>query len=169
MLVFKKHPFDPGAIPYETLIRLEAYSLGIRDRVMFLHSGSLPELIRQSEGVVLMNSTVGTSALHHGKPTTVLGDAIYDMPGLTCQKGLSRFWKEGSVPDQTLYRSFRSVLFKKTLVHGGFYSSQGRAFALQGILGKFEKNKAQPQPEKQLKKVIALHESYQLGFKKFIS
>ena len=169
MLVFKKHPFDPGAIPYETLIRLEAYSLGIRDRVMFLHSGSLPELIRQSEGVVLMNSTVGTSALHHGKPTIVLGDAIYDMPGLTCQKGLSRFWKEGSVPDQTLYRSFRSVLFKKTLVHGGFYSSQGRAFALQGILGKFEKNKAQPQPEKQLKKVIALHESYQLGFKKFIS
>lgn len=134
LLVFKKHPFDPGAIPYETLINLEAYSLGIRDRIVFVHSGSLPELIQLSRGVILMNSTVGTSALHHGKPTIVLGKAIYDLPGLTCQKGLASFWNEAELPDVNVYQCFRTVLFKEALVHGGFYTSHGRRYALKGVV-----------------------------------
>jgi capsular polysaccharide export protein len=134
LLVFKKHPFDLGAIPYETLAKLEAYSLGVRDRVVFVHSGSLPELIQLSKGIVLMNSTVGTSALHHGKPTMALGRAIYDLPGLTWQGGLARFWNEAEEPDMDLYRRFRSMLFENVLIHGGFYTRHGRKYALNSVI-----------------------------------
>lgn len=155
-LVFKKHPFDPGAIPYETLIRLEAYSLGIRERILFIHSGSLPELIQWSQGVILMNSTVGTSALHHGKPTIVLGKAIYDFPGLTWQKGLTSFWKEAVAPDMDLYRRFRTLLFRETLVHGGFYTSHGRRYALKGIERRLETAQKMVSVESEPRKVVSL-------------
>ena len=157
-LVFKRHPHEPGLIPYETLVRLEAYSLGIRDRVRFLHTGSLPELIKASDGVVLMNSTVGTSSLHHGKPTVVLGKAIYDMPGLTWQDGLDRFWREAVAPDQRLYKVFRSMLFKEALIHGGFYSAKGRKLALQGVLSKIQENRTMPKRKQRSNKVVTLHE-----------
>lgn len=136
LLVFKKHPFDPGAIPYETLVRLEAYSLGIRDRILFLHSGSLPELIKKSVGVVLMNSTVGTSALHHEKPTIALGIAIYDMERLTWQGELKDFWQGADAPDRELYKTFRSYLMGNALVNGGFYTSKGRRLAIKGCVSR---------------------------------
>jgi capsular polysaccharide export protein len=135
-LVFKKHPYDPNAIPYETLVRLEAYSLGIRSRVLFLHSGSLPELIKQSRGVVLMNSTVGTSALHHGKPTIALGRAIYNIPGLTWQGSLADFWQGVKGPDIQLFRAFRAHLMSEALVNGGFFTPAGRQLAITGCVGR---------------------------------
>jgi capsular polysaccharide export protein len=133
-LVFKKHPYDPGAIPYETLVRLEAYSLGIRDRVLFLHSGSLPELIKRSRGVVLMNSTVGTSALHHGRPTIALGTAIYDIPGLTWQGSLDEFWQGVKGPDRATFAKFYDHLMREALVNGGFFTSRGRRLAIAGCV-----------------------------------
>ena len=156
LLVFKKHPFDLGAIPYETLVRLEAYTLGIRDRILFVHTGSLPELIQDSLGVVLMNSTVGTSALHHGKPAIVLGEAIYDMPGLTWQEGLSSFWKEATPPDQNLYQRFRAMLFQDTLIHGGFYTRHGRFYAVRGVVQQLAQTQGKMLPEPQAQNVIPL-------------
>ncbi len=144
-LVFKRHPHDSGLIPYETIVRLEAYSLGIRERIRFLYTGSLPELIKSSEGVVLLNSTVGTSSLHHGKPTIVMGRAIYDHPGLTWQGGLDRFWVEAAPPINEMYKVFRQTLFHKALVRGGFYSPLGRKLALHGVIEKMYKNQVQEQ------------------------
>lgn len=141
VLVFKKHPYDPGAIPYETLVRLEAYSIGIRERVVFLHCGSLPDLIKGSQGVVLMNSTVGTSALHHARPTIALGNAIFSLPGLSWQEGLDTFWTQAEPPDPELYRKFRCLLFKHTLIHGGFYSYKGRKYALTNAFKKLERGR----------------------------
>lgn len=163
VLVFKKHPYDPGAIPYETLIRLEAYSLGIRERILFLHCGSLPELIKRSEGVVLMNSTVGTSAVHHGKPTIAMGKAIFDLPGLSWQGGLDRFWTEAHPPDPVLYRKFRALLFKKTLIHGGFYSRQGRIFALRNSLRRLGRSESQGEESAQLDTATLQHEDMLLS------
>lgn len=154
-LVFKKHPFDPGAIPYETLVRLEAYSLGIRNRILFLHSGSLPELIKKSEGVVLMNSTVGTSALHHGKPTIALGTAIYDIEGLTWQGSLDDFWTKGECPDMELYKNFRSCLMENALVNGGFYTTIGRRLAIKGSIERIV-SQAVPGNERRGSKVIPI-------------
>ena len=138
LLVFKKHPLDSGAIAYETLARIEAYSLGVRERILFLHTGNLPELIQGSRGVVIANSTVGTSALHHQKPVITLGKAIYDFPGLTWQGGLQRFWAEAVSPDPILYQQFRSRLMKEVLVNGGFSKPRGRRLALKGVMQRLQ-------------------------------
>lgn len=158
-LVFKKHPFDPGAIPYETLMRLEAYSLGIRDRVMFLHTGNLPELIKGSLGVVLMNSTVGTSSLHHEKPTICLGRAIYDLPGLTNQRGLNSFWKELEIPDLRFYEKFRSYLMRNALINGGFFTSKGRRLALQGSMKRLSQDLVPAHPNQFAENVIPIRQA----------
>lgn len=159
LLVFKKHPLDPGGIPYETLVRLEAYSLGIRDRVMFIHTGILPDLIKSSLGVVLMNSTVGTSALHHGKPTICLGKAIYDLPGLTNQRGLNNFWKELAPPDPILYAKFRAFLMRNVLVNGGFFSPKGRRLALQGSIKRLKPDLVLMSSDQLSKSVIPIRQS----------
>jgi capsular polysaccharide export protein len=152
LLVFKKHPLDPGAVSYETLVRLEACSLGIRERIFFLNSGNLPALMQDSQGVIVVNSTVGTSALHHGKPTIALGKAVYDLPGLTWQGGLERFWTEAEAPDRELYRAFRSGLTKSVLINGGFFTPRGRRLALDGALQRFQtwadKDRTAEEPKK---------------------
>ena len=43
-------------------------------------------------GAVTVNSTAGLGAIEMGLPTIVLGEAIYDMPGLTHQSALDAFW-----------------------------------------------------------------------------
>ena len=134
MLIFKKHPLDAGAIAYETLVKLEAYTLGIRQRVKFFHTGHLPSLIQESQGVVLVNSTVGTSALHHGTALMALGKAIYNLPGLTWQGHLNQFWTQATPPDPDLYRAFRRCLLDKVLINGGFYNRRGRRMALPRVV-----------------------------------
>ncbi len=159
LLVFKQHPLDPGAISYETLVRLEAYSAGIRDRVVFLHMGNLPELMRDSQGVIVVNSTAGTSALHHGKPTITLGKAVYDIPGLTWQGGLERFWTDAGPPDRKLYQEYRSCLTREVLVNGGFFNPRGRKLALEGVLRKFQTRADKDQPINQPNKVASLRKA----------
>ncbi len=164
LLVFKKHPLDPSAVSYETLVRLEAYSLGIRDRVVFLHAGDLPRLMQDSQGVVVVNSTVGTSALHHGKPTIALGTAIYDIPGLTWQGGLERFWSEATPPDRELYRAFRSCLNRGVLINGGFFNPRGRKLALAGALRRFQSWTEKEQSAELPKKVVPFRRSAEERF-----
>lgn len=133
-LIFKKHPLDVSVIAYETLVKLEAYTLGFRSRVKFLHTGHLPSLIKGSKGVVVVNSTVGTSALHHGKPTIAMGKAIYNLPGLTWQGGIDRFWNEADPPNPAIYEKLRTSLLQNVLINGGFYSRRGRRLALNSVI-----------------------------------
>lgn len=130
LLVIKKHPLDPDAVSYDTLSMIEAYALGIRGRVIFLHQAALPELIQGAQGVVVVNSTVGASAIHHGCPTIALGDAVYGMEGLTWAGGLDQFWRQSVKPDKSLYQAFRTHLLNSVLINGGFFSPRGRKFAL---------------------------------------
>ncbi|OYU78090.1 MAG: hypothetical protein CFE32_03120 [Alphaproteobacteria bacterium PA3] len=49
----------------------------------------------------------GTLALARGGPVVVLGKAVYDLPGLTFQDGLDRFWTEATAPDAATFAAFR--------------------------------------------------------------
>lgn len=132
LLVMKNHPFDTGLVDYARLIgRLEG-ELGLRGRVVFLETGDVPKLLDHALGVVVVNSTVGFSALQHRRPTKVLGKAIYDLPGMTFQGALDDFWSRLAPPDLDLVRAFRNVVVHATQVNGGFYSRQGIATALEG-------------------------------------
>ena len=55
--------------------------------------------VEDAKGVVVVNSTTGLSALHHGRPVAVLGKAIFNLAGLTFKGPLDDFWKESTPPD----------------------------------------------------------------------
>ena len=123
LLVFKHHPMDRGYRDYSRLIRKLAHELQLGHRLQYIHDQHLPTLLDHARGVVVVNSTVGLSALFHAAPTKVCGRALYDMPGLTYQGSLDDFWSEAPrhKPDPALYRRFRSHLVAATQLNGSFY------------------------------------------------
>ncbi len=123
LLVFKHHPMDRGYSNYAKLIRRLARDNDIADRVLYIHDQHLPTLLDHARGVLVINSTVGLSALIHGTPTKVCGKALYDFPGLTYQGELDRYWDEApnTVPDQRLLNRFLQHLVARTQLNGSFY------------------------------------------------
>lgn len=120
-LVLKHHPMNRGHRHYGSFIRELARQHGIGERVIYAHELHLPTCLEHALGVVLINSTVGLSALLHGAPTKVMGRASYDMSGLTCQKPLAEFWTEPSPVDRELNLKLRNYLIEKTQLNGSFY------------------------------------------------
>lgn len=133
-LAIKIHPLDPGLRNFEHILYEKARALHIEDRVFYLESGNLPNLLNHTVGVVTVNSTVGASALIHGKPTITLGWALYNLPGLTFQGGLDAFWSKPDAPDMKLLRKFRDVVIHNTQINGGFYSKDGISLAIANSL-----------------------------------
>jgi capsular polysaccharide export protein len=122
-LAIKHHPLDRGYHDYAELIRALGRKYGLQDRLLYIHDQHLPTLLANARGVVVINSTVGLSAIHHGTPLKVLGEALYDMPGLTAQCELSRFWRDAEQwkPNEELYQAFRAHVIAKTQLNGSFY------------------------------------------------
>jgi capsular polysaccharide export protein len=123
LLVVKHHPLDRGYHDYTALLRRLGRELGISARLLYVHDLNLPTLLSNARGVIVINSTVGLSALHHQTPVITLGKAIYDMPGLTFQGGLRQFWTDTAtqVPDLELYWKFRNYVVDHTQLNGSFY------------------------------------------------
>lgn len=124
ILVFKHHPMDRGYNNYRRVIERVARQHGVASRVVYGFDLHLPTLLKAARGCVTINSTVGLSALHHGVPTIALGNAIYDVFGLTWQGDLSSFWKGARHVDQALYHRVRSTLFYRTQINGSFYKNR---------------------------------------------
>jgi capsular polysaccharide export protein len=122
-LVFKHHPLDRGYNDYSKLIADLSKQLGLHGRVLYIHDQPLPPLLDHALGVVVVNSTVGFSAVHHGKPVKTCGIAFYDMHGLTFQGPLAEFWTAATThrPDPELYRRFRAHVIHRTQLNGNFY------------------------------------------------
>ncbi len=123
VLVFKHHPMDRGYVHYGALIEKCVRETGLKGRVYYTHMLPLPPLLEKAAGTVVINSTVGLSAIYHGSPVKVLGDAIYDMPGLTAQSDLDTFWTTATDqrPDADLALRFRSYLIRTRQINGSFY------------------------------------------------
>ncbi len=136
LLVFKHHPMDRGYFDYSGFLEELARKHRLRDRLLYIHDQHLPSLIRHARGIVVINSTAGMSALHHGRPLKVCGRALYDLPGLTWQEGIDTFWKnaEGFRPDQRLYERFRGHLIARTQLNGSFYKKLCRAGRGAGLV-----------------------------------
>jgi capsular polysaccharide export protein len=123
LLVVKHHPMDRGYHDYSQELRALAARHGLGDRLVYVHDLHLPTLLEHARGVVLINSTVGMSALHHGTPVITLGKAIYDRQGLTYQGTLDAFWADAPqhAPKPSLYRAFRNHVIAQTQLNGSFY------------------------------------------------
>ncbi|EUC14751.1 capsule biosynthesis protein [Paraburkholderia hospita] len=137
-LVIKNHPLDTGLIDYRRFAIKLARDLGVADRVRFIDAGHLPTLLEHARGVVVVNSTVGLSALHHRRPLIALGTAIYSMPGLTWQGGLDAFWEHADPSDVHLYQAFLDYVVHHTQINGDFYTRTGMEMATAGAVHRLE-------------------------------
>ena len=122
-LIFKQHPQDRGYNCYRDLIEKLARQLDVADRVLYIHDQHLPTLLQHAAGVIVINSTVGFSALIHNRPVKALGNAIYDLPGLTAQMSLEEFWKnpQAARPDMKRLGLFWNWMVRCTQINGSFY------------------------------------------------
>lgn len=122
-LLIKHHPLDRGYHDYKKLITKFSEQYGISEWVYYIHDQHLPTLLEHARGVVLVNSTVGMSALHHNVPLKCCGTAVYHFEGLTYQGTLDQFWKEteGFNTDRSLYERFRGYVIRNKQINGSFY------------------------------------------------
>ncbi len=137
LLIIKHHPMDRGYHDYTKLLRRLGRELGLARRIHYVHDLNLPTLLTHARGVVVINSTVGLSALHHRTPVITLGKAIYNLKGLTFQGGLRRFWSEAETqkPDLELYWKFRNFVVDHTQLNGSFYKVMPGSDA-SGLIGR---------------------------------
>lgn len=164
VLVLKHHPMDRGYKDYSALIRKLTKRKQLGSRVMYLHDQHLPTLLNHALGVVVINSTVGLSALHHGVPTKVCGSAIYALHGLTSSRSLDEFWDTAAQeqPDRHLYYQFREHLIRRTQLNGSFYKPIKNCDFACGI----DWNSRQVSTEKEIddgRTIPALSYSYVIG------
>ncbi len=124
-LLIKPHPLDPCVKHWPRRIAAMARAAGIAGRVHLVPLGNLDEILEAAMGLVTVNSTVATRAMMFGKPVKLLGQAIYDVPGLAFQGDLDAFWSEGRAPDPKLLEAFLTLLCSAFMVRGVYYKRPG--------------------------------------------
>lgn len=138
LLAVKGHPLDNGLTDWGRVTLGHARRLGVADRVAWLPELTFTPVLAPAAGLVTVNSTAGLQALREGKPVVVLGEALYDMPGLTFRHGLDRFWTERTPPDMGLVDALRRVLAAHCLVRGGLFSEDAMNEAVANAVPRLE-------------------------------
>lgn len=136
MLIIKHHPLDRGYHDYTTFIRRLEKHHHVNDRIKYIHDQHLPTLLEHARGVIVINSTVGLSAIHHNAPLKACGTAIYNIKGMTYQGTLEKFWKgsETFTIDRELYRRYKGYLINHKQINGSFYTAIKGSPLRSGIL-----------------------------------
>jgi capsular polysaccharide export protein len=129
-LLVKVHPLDPGIKNWKGLIQGWANESGMGGRVDYFDGGNLDEIISGSEGMITVNSTAGIRALQLGSPVMILGDAIYNVSGLTYQGELDNYWKEAKRPDASFVDAFINAIAGTIQIRGVYYSEPGLSAAV---------------------------------------
>jgi len=132
------HPLDNGLIDWCGLVAKLSREFGVAEQVIAFEGGIPIELLSNAAGVVTINSTVGTTALYNRVPVKVLGNAVFDIPGLTSQQPLDAFWHDPSPPDRELTAAFFRALAGTTQVKGGYYTRAAQAAAIAEFVGRLE-------------------------------
>lgn len=140
-LVFKTHPLDTGIKDWERLIFQWASEEGASDRIDFFDGGNLDDMISGAQGVITVNSTAGIRALQLGCPVMILGDAIYDIDGMTDQGALDHYWKRPQKPDRELVDAFIKLMAHTILVRGVFFNEPGMSAAVNETVRRLHQNK----------------------------
>lgn len=125
-LIFKHHPMDRGYKNYAKLIESLSKQYNISDRVIYVHDSHLPTVLSNALGCVVINSTVGLSALYHNCPLKVCGEAFYNIDGITYQKSLDLFWRQAHSykPNYRMYANLRAYLLINNQINSNFYKNK---------------------------------------------
>ncbi|WP_374650086.1 capsule biosynthesis protein [Rhizorhabdus sp.] len=135
-LLVKEHPLDSSLFSWRRFIRREARRLNVEHRVLFTKGGRIDDIVENSLGVVTVNSTTGTLALASGIPVITLGQAVYNIPGITFQGPLDNFWSDPTPPNAKIWDAFSRVLQARCLVYGGFASDEGIEMLVEGSIAR---------------------------------
>jgi capsular polysaccharide export protein len=135
-LLLKAHPMDCSFFSWSKFVRQHAKRLGLEGRLHFVDGGDLDRMAREARGLVCVNSTSATLALANDTPVCTLGDAIYDLPGLTHQRHLDTFWSNPTAPEPGLYAAFRRVLVDRCLVRGGLASESAVSTLIDSMVSR---------------------------------
>lgn len=131
-LVIKHHPMDRGKKDYKPFIKKHASELGCSERVKVVHDVHLPTLLKHSIATITVNSTVGISSLYHNIPTKCMGNALYDIEGMTSKHvSLDDFWENYEEVDSELFQKFRCYLIQHTQINSTFYFWNYGRFSLK--------------------------------------
>lgn len=137
-LILKSHPLDPSLFSWGNFVARLAKRLGIESRLHFVDGGDLESMVEEACGLVCVNSTSATLALARDKPVCTVGEAIYDIDGLTHQGHLDSFWANPTPPQRGVYSAFRRVLVDRCLVRGGLASESATEMLVESILARLE-------------------------------
>src|SRR3546814_3667063 len=98
-------------------------------RVDVIDIGSLGLLTRHSAGMITINSTSGLSAIFHGVPLLVIGDALYANDKLAVcgngQPNFDAFWTCGHRVSAAIRRRYLSWIRATCLQAGDYYAEAG--------------------------------------------
>lgn len=140
-MLVKLHPLDTGVKNWQEIVAEIAQRHGVGERVLFVDGGDLGAMIRQSQGVVTINSTVGIHAIQAGCPVKTLGQAIYNVEGLANLGELDGFWCTPEAPDQSLVDAWVRLMAAKVHVRGRYYSDPGLHAAARETAERIVQNK----------------------------
>lgn len=132
-LVVKIHPMDQGIEPWRRIVRQLARKHRVKHRVHLVDGGHLVQLLEHASGALMVNSTTGLHAVRLGCPVKILGIAVYDMPGLTCQLPLDRFWRTPQAPDGRVYDAVQRLMGHTIQIQGNFYTREGKQAAAREL------------------------------------
>jgi capsular polysaccharide export protein len=138
-LLVKGHPMDCGFFDWQRFVRRQIDRLGLYSRLHFADGGDLDAMVAESQGLVCVNSTSATLALAQGIPVCTVGDAIYDLVGLTHQRHLDTFWTDPTAPEPGVYEAFRRVLVDRCLVRGGLASESAVSTLIESMLERLDR------------------------------
>jgi capsular polysaccharide export protein len=136
MLVVKQHPLDYGAEKSPEFAASLFREHGIENRAVYLRMTSMDICMDHSDGLVTVNSTGGLTALQKGLAVKCLGNAIYDVPGMTFQGALDAFWRHGRPAETDVLEGFIDYLVQSSQLNGGFHSSEARALLVPGVISR---------------------------------
>jgi len=137
-LLLKTHPLDSSFFSWDRFVARLARRLGLKDRLHLVHGGDLEDIAEVARGLVCVNSTSATLALAHGTPVCAVGEAIYDMPGITHQGHIDSFWAKPTPPEPGVYEAFRRVLVDRCLVRGGLASESAVQVLIESMLERLD-------------------------------
>jgi capsular polysaccharide export protein len=126
-LLLKAHPLDCSFFSWPRFVARQARRHGLEGRLHFVDGGDLDEMVQDARGLVCVNSTSATLALANGTPVCTLGEAIYDIAGLTHQRISIPSGPIRRRPSPGLYSAFRRVLVDRCMVRGGLASESAVA------------------------------------------
>jgi capsular polysaccharide export protein len=133
-LLLKAHPLDCSFFNWRGFVQRHARRLQLDGRLHYVDGGDLEAMVPMAQGLLCVNSTSATLALAHGTPVCAVGEAIYDVEGLTHQGHINSFWGSPSPPEPELYPAFRRVLVDRCLVRGGLASESAVSVLIVSML-----------------------------------